>query len=62
MLKAGIIGKRLTEKKECEVCKNKDLSDEWSGIVVILNPKESKVSQILNIETQGMYAQNIKTL
>ncbi|MCK5176309.1 MAG: DNA-directed RNA polymerase subunit E'' [Candidatus Aenigmarchaeota archaeon] len=62
MLKACIICKRLTEKKECEVCKNKDLSDEWSGIVVILNPKESKVSQILNIETQGMYAQNIKTL
>jgi len=62
MLKACTICKSLTEKKECDICKNKDLSDEWSGIVVILNPKESKISQKLNIETQGMYAQNINVV
>ncbi|MCK5039791.1 MAG: DNA-directed RNA polymerase subunit E'' [Candidatus Aenigmarchaeota archaeon] len=62
MLRACSICRRLTEKRECDVCKNKDLSEEWSGLVVIANPKESMISQKLDIQTSGMYAQYVRSL
>ncbi|RLG14853.1 MAG: DNA-directed RNA polymerase subunit E'' [Candidatus Nanohalarchaeota archaeon] len=62
MIRACSICKRLTEKRECDVCKNKDLSEEWSGIIAVMNPKESKISQKLDIQVPGLYAQYVRKL
>ncbi|MFH1126655.1 MAG: transcription elongation factor subunit Spt4 [archaeon] len=33
--KACRICHRITEEKECEVCKNKDLTRNWKGVLIV---------------------------
>ncbi|OYT35492.1 MAG: transcription elongation factor Spt4 [Candidatus Aenigmarchaeota archaeon ex4484_52] len=58
MLRACTICKILTDKKKCPVCKNEDLTEEWSGIIGCINPKKSKIAQNMKIEIPGLYAQH----
>ncbi len=44
---------------ECPVCKNNDLSNSWSGLVVIYDP-ESEIAEKLGIQTPGRYAIRVK--
>lgn len=41
---------------ECPSCPGAHLSSDWQGYVVVLNPKRSEISSILNIERAGNYA------
>jgi|TARA_B110000263_G_C14966393_1_gene354981 DNA-directed RNA polymerase subunit E" len=41
---------------ECPFCPGAHLSSDWQGYVVVLNPKRSEISSILNIERAGNYA------
>jgi DNA-directed RNA polymerase subunit E" len=45
-----------TDKNLCQNCKNKELSDEWSGLVIILDTAKSNVAQTLGITVPGRYA------
>ncbi len=45
-----------TDKNVCHNCKNKELSDEWSGLVIILDTAKSNVAQTLGITVPGRYA------
>ena len=48
---------RLVEDEtECPVCKSNDLSESWSGLVVIYDPEESEIADKLDITTPGRYA------
>ena len=48
---------RLVEDAtECPVCKGNDLSESWSGLVVIYDPEESEIADKLEITTPGRYA------
>ncbi|MFB6209381.1 MAG: transcription elongation factor subunit Spt4 [Candidatus Nanohaloarchaea archaeon] len=48
---------RIVEgESECPVCKNNDLSDSWSGLVVIYDPEDSEIAERLEIQTPGRYA------
>ena len=62
MLRACTICKKVTEKRECSICKNKDLSEEWSGLIAVLNPKESWISQKIKIQMPGLYAQYVRKI
>jgi len=46
----------LIEDKECPICKKKDLTENWQGIVIIFNPKESEIAKELGFKVKGRYA------
>jgi len=48
--------RRFTTEKECPICKSRDLSASWKGVVVIINPNESEIAQTLGINASGKYA------
>ena len=46
----------VEDATECPVCKNNDLSDSWSGLVMIYDPEDSQIAGRLEIQTPGKYA------
>jgi DNA-directed RNA polymerase subunit E" len=44
----------------CPVCKSTSLSDDWSGYVIVLDPKDSKIAKRLNINQPGKYALKVR--
>ncbi|MCK4309959.1 MAG: DNA-directed RNA polymerase, subunit E'' [Methanomicrobia archaeon] len=44
----------------CPNCKTSRLSDEWHGLVVIINPKKSVMAEKLTIKTPGKYALKVR--
>ncbi len=50
----------VEDSDECPVCKNNDLSNSWSGLVVIYNPEDSDIAEKLGIQTPGRYAIRVK--
>ena len=48
--------KRVTTAKICPSCKSTDLSPDWNGIVLIVNPSTSKIAKTLGITTEGKFA------
>lgn len=49
----------VEDADECPVCKNNDLSDSWSGLVVIYDA-DSEIAEKLGIQTPGRYAIRVK--
>lgn len=49
----------VEDSDECPVCKNNDLSDNYSGLVVIYD-SESEIAEKLEIQTPGKYAIRVK--
>lgn len=50
----------VEDSQECTVCKNNDLSNNWSGLVVIYDPEDSEIAGKLGVETPGRYAIRVK--
>jgi len=48
--------RRFTTERECPVCKSKDLSASWKGLVIINDPNDSEIAKSLGIEAPGKYA------
>lgn len=46
----------LTTGKMCPVCKSTELSKDWSGILLLLNPEKSKIADTLEISVPHKYA------
>lgn len=51
---------RLTAGEVCEKCKSTNVTDDWSGVVVILDPKKSNISKALEIKSEGLYALKVR--
>ncbi len=51
--------KAITRGKVCPVCKSADLSADWEGLVLIVNPEESRIARLLNITQKGKYAMKV---
>lgn len=47
------------EEKTCSKC-GVDLSDKFTGLVIILNPEKSELSKIINKTSEGKYAVKVK--
>ncbi len=54
--KACKICHRLTETKECPVCKTKELTENWQGIIIVFKSEESEIAKELGFELPGTYA------
>lgn len=50
----------VTDGNVCPECKSTDLSDDFSGVVIILDPESSKIAKLMNINKKGRYAVRIR--
>jgi DNA-directed RNA polymerase subunit E" len=50
----------VTEANSCPDCKSTDLSDDFSGIVVIIDPEHSSIAKVMGIKKRGRYAVRIR--
>ena len=50
----------ITRDLVCLVCGSKDLSKDWSGFILIIDPKESKIAQKMGIKVPGWYAIKVR--
>ena len=50
----------ITTGNVCPNCKTTSLSDDWTGILIIINPEESKVAEKLGITKPGRYALKVR--
>ena len=48
--------KHVTTLKVCPNCKSSDLTPDWNGIVLVVDPTNSEISKTLGITTKGKYA------
>ena len=46
--------------KECPICNNKELTEHFSGVAIIINSELSEIAKLLNITKPGSYALKIK--
>jgi DNA-directed RNA polymerase subunit E" len=46
----------LTSEKTCPNDGSTELSKEWSGLIIIINPERSQVAKTLGIAKPGRYA------
>ncbi len=44
----------------CPNCKSTNLSDDWSGLVVIMDPTSSEVAKKMGITAPGRYALRVR--
>lgn len=44
----------------CPICKSSSLSDDWSGYVIVIDPKNSAIAKRLNIDQPGRYALKVR--
>lgn len=55
MERACRVCKRLVDGKECAVCKSKDLTTNWKGIIIIFDA-DSELAKSTGHGTPGKYA------
>ncbi len=47
---------RIIEGNECVVCKSRDLSSSFKGIVIIIDPDSSEIAEMSGKKVPGKYA------
>jgi len=52
--------RRIVEGQVCPICNSASLSKDWSGYVVIIDPKESILAQKLEITLPGRCALKVR--
>ncbi len=52
--------KRFVLEDECPVCRAKDFSRSWKGVVVIIDPNGSEVAQTTGLTVPGKYCMWVK--
>ena len=50
----------ISEKSLCPECKSTDMSDDFSGLVIIEDPENSEIAKIIGIKKKGRYAVRIR--
>jgi len=48
--------KCVTTGKICPACKSSDLTPDWTGVVLVVDPTNSEISKTLGITQKGKYA------
>jgi DNA-directed RNA polymerase subunit E" len=52
--------KIIIEENVCPICRGTDLSDDYSGLLVVLEPEGSQMAQEMEIKKEGRYALKIR--
>ncbi len=48
--------KFVTTGKVCPICKSSDLTPDWNGIALVVDPSHSQIARTLGITEKGKYA------
>jgi len=48
------------EKEACITCGNTNLSTDWQGYLVIIDPNRSQIAKKMNIDLPGRYALKVR--
>ena len=48
--------KFITSGRICAKCKSSDLTPDWRGIALVIDPEISQIAKTLNIKEKGKYA------
>jgi DNA-directed RNA polymerase subunit E" len=59
-LKACRDCRALSNGSICPNCKSSNLSDDWSGLLIVLDPEASKIAAMMNIKKSGRYAIKVR--
>ncbi len=51
---------RIVSGSTCPVCGSNVLSSDWSGYVVIIDPRRSEIAKRLKVDTPGKYALKVR--
>lgn len=51
---------RVVEGEACVMCGSSNLSDDWAGYLVIIDPKHSLIAEKVGIDTPGRYALKVR--
>ncbi|KAF5056328.1 transcription elongation factor subunit Spt4 [Methanoculleus horonobensis] len=51
---------RVVEGEACVICSTSNLSDDWAGYVVIIDPERSEIAKKMNITMAGRYALKVR--
>jgi DNA-directed RNA polymerase subunit E" len=51
---------RVDDGETCVICGTSNLSDDWSGYLVIIDPETSEVAKRMNIKLPGRYALKVR--
>jgi DNA-directed RNA polymerase subunit E" len=51
---------RVLVGKSCPNCGSEDVSPDWKGFVVILDPEKSEIARRLNIKEKGKFALKVR--
>lgn len=44
----------------CPRCKTSTLSDDFSGLVIIVDPKDSAIAKVMGVKEKGRYALRVR--
>lgn len=44
----------------CPNCKSTNLSDDWTGLAIIIDPERSEIAKKMRIKTPGRYAVRVR--
>jgi len=50
----------LTTSAVCPRCKTANMSDDFSGLVIIIDPEESEIAKTMQIKEKGRYALRVR--
>ncbi len=51
---------RVLVGKSCPHCGSEDVSPDWKGFVVVLDPERSEIAKRLNIKEKGKFALKVR--
>jgi DNA-directed RNA polymerase subunit E" len=50
----------ITKENVCPKCRSTYLSDDFSGLVIMFDPKDSTIAKAMNIKEKGRYALKVR--
>jgi len=48
------------EEERCPNCGSTDFTEEWEGMLIVIDPENSKLAQVLGITKPGKYAIRVR--
>ncbi len=45
---------------KCPYCGSRDLTEDWEGMVIVIDPEKSEVAKLLGITRPGRYAIKVR--
>jgi DNA-directed RNA polymerase subunit E" len=51
---------RVVDGESCAICGTTNLSSDWAGYLVIIDPEHSEIAKMMNIKLPGRYALKVR--